>query len=84
MRFAPGQVSLDGHDCIHSVVHTGASEFMVDEAYVDACGLNAPALTTVAHVLGATFCDRFNEQSIRRQACKTILESGITWGCTAN
>ena len=25
MRFAPGQVSLDGHDCINSVVDTGAS-----------------------------------------------------------
>ncbi len=41
MRFATGQVSLNGNDCANSVVDTGASLSMVDEAYVDACGLTS-------------------------------------------
>ena len=39
MRFATDQVSLNGNDCANSVVNTGASLSMVDETYVDACGL---------------------------------------------
>lgn len=39
MRFTPGQILLDEHDCINSVVDTGASLSMVDETFVDACGL---------------------------------------------
>ncbi len=39
MRFAPGQVSLDGHDCVNSMVDTGRPLSMVDETYPGAFGL---------------------------------------------